>query len=120
MKWSGVPVSGSNFSFAPAFFATAAFALAQGEMSAPVKTSYGYHVIRLDAHHEAQVMAFDEVKGSLIEKARQSHADRVRREYLSSMTAEDVQMTKEALEEMVKRQFGEDYVDPMNADANSE
>lgn len=101
-------------------FEKAAFALADGEISAPVKTSYGYHIIRLDAHNEAQTMSFDEVKGQLIEKARKTHTDRVRRDYLSSMTAKDVKMTKEALEEMVKRQFGEDYIDAETVDANSE
>lgn len=43
-------------------FEEAAFDIAVGEVSAPVKTQFGYHLILVDAKHEPQSKSFDEVK----------------------------------------------------------
>jgi peptidyl-prolyl cis-trans isomerase C len=93
-------------------FEEAAFALDAGEISAPVETSYGYHIIRLDAHIPARKLSFDEVKQRLIDAERSKHEDRIRREYLSTLTSLDVEMTEQSLQELVTRLFGEDYIDP--------
>lgn len=90
-------------------FETVAFAMKKGEISGPVETTYGFHIIRLDAHIPPTRMEFDEVKERLIESERKRHEERVQTDYLNGLTALEVKMTKEALEEMVRRQFGEDY-----------
>jgi parvulin-like peptidyl-prolyl isomerase len=46
-------------------FESAAFALKEGEFSAPVKTQFGYHIIRRDAAQKERALAFDEVKERL-------------------------------------------------------
>ncbi|BBA34540.1 peptidyl-prolyl cis-trans isomerse D [Methylocaldum marinum] len=46
-------------------FADAAFALREGELSEPVKTSFGYHLIKVTEVFPAKVKSFDEVKGEL-------------------------------------------------------
>jgi len=46
-------------------FATAAFALKMGEVSAPVKTSFGYHLIKVTELVPASIKSFDEVKPEL-------------------------------------------------------
>ena len=89
-------------------FETAAFELQQGEISAPVKSEYGYHIIRLDAHIVAQKTSFDEVKLQLMERERNKHRERIRSDYLGSLTALNVEMTEAALEELVDRLFDED------------
>ncbi len=93
-------------------FEEAAFALEEGEISEPVKTTYGYHIIRLDAHIAAKNINYDEVKVRLIEQERAKHEDRVKEDYLGSLSALEFTMTEEALREMVVTQFGEDYADP--------
>ncbi len=101
-------------------FEDAAFALQTSEISEPVKTKYGFHIIRLDAHVAPEQMPFDEVKAQLIDRERKKHEERIKNDYLSKLTSEDVNMTKESLEEMVRRQFGEDYVDPQVIKGDSE
>ncbi len=93
-------------------FEVTAFALQPGEISAPVKTEYGYHIIRLDAYIPPQKLEFEDVKTQLIEKERKKHKDRVRRDYLEALTSLDVHMSEEQLGEMVSRQFGEKSIDP--------
>lgn len=46
-------------------FSKAAFALKDGEVSAPVRTQFGFHLIRKEGHQAAKVHPFDEVKDTL-------------------------------------------------------
>lgn len=48
-------------------FEQAAFALPVGQLSEPVKTQFGYHLIKVEAH---QTKAFDEVKGEIEKRMR--------------------------------------------------
>ena len=95
-----------------AAFEESAFSLKEGEISEPVKTEYGYHIIRLDGRTDPEQLSFEQVKPKLIENERKKHKDRVMGDYLNSLTSQEVIMTEEALLEMVKAQFGEDYLDP--------
>jgi len=92
-------------------FEDAAFAMEEGEISEPVQTRYGLHIIRLDAHLPAVPMTYEDVREQLVEAERTRHRERLRNTYLTELTNQPVEMTEEALEIMVKRQFGEDYHD---------
>ena len=46
-------------------FDKAAFSLKVGEISDPVKTTYGYHILQVLAHEQPQLKPFDEVKAQL-------------------------------------------------------
>jgi peptidyl-prolyl cis-trans isomerase D len=46
-------------------FSDAAFAMKEGEISSPVKSDFGWHVIRLTGIKAANVKSFDAVKGEL-------------------------------------------------------
>jgi len=53
-------------------FTNAAFALKQGELTEhPVKTQYGWHVIRLDERRQSSPPPFDQVKDDLRQRAAQ-------------------------------------------------
>jgi peptidyl-prolyl cis-trans isomerase C len=51
-------------------FANAAFALKEGQLSAPVKSQYGYHLIKLTGRRPAGFVPFEEMKEQI--KARLS------------------------------------------------
>jgi peptidyl-prolyl cis-trans isomerase C len=54
-------------------FGKAMSALKKGEMTdAPVKTNFGYHIIRLDDTREAEFPAFDDVKDQIKQRLEQS------------------------------------------------
>ena len=91
-------------------FEVAAFALEENEISEPVRTKYGFHIIRLDAHIPQEKRPFKEVREQLLEAERKRHNDRIRQNYLSGLTSQDVVLTEEALNELVKRLFGEDTI----------
>jgi parvulin-like peptidyl-prolyl isomerase len=93
-------------------FEKTAFALEAGEISEPVKTQFGYHIIRLDAHIEPRQLTFDEVKDQLMEREQARHEQRVQNDYLSSLSAVELEISEEALREMARRQFGEDVLAP--------
>jgi peptidyl-prolyl cis-trans isomerase C len=120
LKHSDDPsVSSNNGSFGGAKrgdmvkpFEDMAFSLEPGEISEPVKTQYGYHIIRLNTYHAPVVLPFERVKKQLIERQREEHDSRIEADYRDRLTSFDVDMTQENLEEMIRRQFGEDYVDP--------
>jgi peptidyl-prolyl cis-trans isomerase C len=93
-------------------FEDTAFTLDEGEISEPVKTQYGYHIIRLDAKIAPQQMSFEDVKERLIANQKKQHIDRIILNYLDGFASQDVEISQEALELLVDRLFGEDYVDP--------
>lgn len=97
-------------------FEDTAFTLDEGKISEPVRTEYGYHIIRLDAKIAPQQMSFEDVKERLIASQEKQHIDRIILNYLDGFAAHDVEIPQEALELLVDRLFGEDYVDPYTND----
>jgi peptidyl-prolyl cis-trans isomerase D len=58
-------------------FESALFAMKKGEISDPVKTAEGYHVIELRDVRPEKVRAFEEVKGDLAKQYLESERERV-------------------------------------------
>ena len=56
-------------------FEKSAFSLKPGETSDLVKTQYGFHIIQVEEHQQAQLQPFEQVKGQLILDARQRMAN---------------------------------------------
>jgi len=55
-------------------FSDALFAMSKGEIRGPVKTQFGYHIIRLDDIEEPHVRGFDEVRAELEPEFRREQA----------------------------------------------
>ena len=89
-------------------FEEAAFALQEpGQISAPVKTSYGYHFIRLNARTPAEPLPFEIVKPQLVEQHRQEYLAEYRKRYIIDQSSEAIDINEDAVEAMLKRYFGE-------------
>lgn len=57
-------------------FADAAFSMKVGEIRGPVKTQFGYHILRLDGIKEASVKTFEQAKSDLEAEYRRGEAER--------------------------------------------
>ena len=66
-------------------FADAAFKLKPGEISAPVKTKFGYHIIKVDEVKEASARPFAEVKANIRNKLMQEKKEQVFKEYVDGL-----------------------------------
>jgi peptidyl-prolyl cis-trans isomerase D len=56
-------------------FEQAAFALSVGQIAGPIKTQYGYHVIKLTAKTPARIKSLEEVKGEISASLSGTRAD---------------------------------------------
>ena len=89
-------------------FERTAFALeSPGDISQPVRTRYGYHIIRLNERSGQEQLEFDQVKEELVKQAGKKHKLLFRDTYMTRLTQDPVEIPEGALEMMVKRYFGE-------------
>jgi peptidyl-prolyl cis-trans isomerase D len=58
-------------------FADAAFSMKEGEIRGPVKTQFGYHILKLDGIQPAAVRTFEQSKGDLAAEYRRNEAERL-------------------------------------------
>ena len=57
-------------------FEEAAFSLELEKVSEPVKTQFGYHLIKVDAKNEAKTSEFADVKNQIIQKLIQENQEK--------------------------------------------
>ncbi|HET9049988.1 MAG TPA: peptidylprolyl isomerase [Chiayiivirga sp.] len=82
-------------------FTKAAMALQKpGDISAPVKSAFGYHVIRLQSITPEHQRTFDEVKDKLIAKLRKEQRDAAREAYLNTFKALPTQLNDETMKQL--------------------
>ena len=62
-------------------FEEALLKLKPGEISEPVKTRFGYHLILLEEHSPEHTKSFDEVKAALIQQAKNNAAHEIKVDY---------------------------------------
>ncbi|OUY07377.1 SurA N-terminal domain-containing protein [Acinetobacter populi] len=77
-------------------FDNAVLALKQGQTSAPVKTDFGYHVIRLDKIEGQQVPALAQVRDQLISDVKKSKLENVFQDAVNN--ANDLAVQSDSLE----------------------
>ena len=88
-------------------FEDTAFALKRiGEISKPVKTQFGYHIIRLDAKNPATIPSFEDVKDDLVAAQRKRYNTTTTTEFISNInTSAPLVIPDCAIEEMMERYF---------------
>lgn len=70
-------------------FSDAAFAMgAPGEISEPVKTQFGYHIIRLHEKQAAKLRPFDEVKAEIANELREKYVADYRQEQIGKIISD--------------------------------
>jgi len=72
--------------YAPEFARTAGELTAQEPISQPVKTKFGYHVLKLVAREEGKPQTFDEVKAKLIAGLREQYVSDQRTDFLNQLS----------------------------------
>lgn len=91
-------------------FEAAAFGLTQpGAMSEPVKTDYGYHIIRLNARSGGKPRNYETIHDEAVALAEKRYYQSYRDNYLRRVLSEPIVVPGEAVEIMAKRHFGEDF-----------
>jgi peptidyl-prolyl cis-trans isomerase D len=68
-------------------FEKAAFSLKIGEISDPVKTTYGYHILKVLAHDPAQLKLFNDVKAQLEAEYRKQRVNDLEQELTDKVQA---------------------------------
>jgi len=53
------------------------FSTPVGTVSEPIRTRFGYHLIKVEAHHERRQLSFDEVRDRIVEKLKAGKTDRL-------------------------------------------
>lgn len=88
-------------SFDPAFTAATLYALEKpGEVSEPVLSDFGYHVIRLESITPMRDRDFDEVKDEIVTGIRREHRRAARTTYVNDFTSQELKLNEETMTQL--------------------
>jgi peptidyl-prolyl cis-trans isomerase C len=77
-------------------FTSAAFAGEDGQVVGPVKTTYGYHIIKVVEHKTGQTMSFDDVelrvRNDMMQDVREEYVNKLRKQ--AKITVQDTALDK--------------------------
>ena len=79
-------------------FDKAVFQMEVGKVSEPVKTQFGYHIIKVNEKNEEKKLTFDQVKGQIENKIRKQKEQKL---YMDTMgkLSEKYKVEKHSVEE---------------------
>ena len=87
-------------------FEDAAFSMKEaGEISRPVKTQFGYHIILFKNYFPAKQLSFEEVKSRLVDELSQAHLNSLRQQKLAEPSnAPGMQVNTDAIDALVTKE----------------
>jgi parvulin-like peptidyl-prolyl isomerase len=89
-------------------FEDASFAMeTEGEISEPVETAYGYHIIRFNKRYPPRLKKYEDVKADAMTMARKGYLEDYRTRYIRKLVDAPIELPDGAVEAMAKRHFGE-------------
>jgi len=89
-------------------FADAAFAMQVGEISEPVKTVFGYHLIKLNKKVPAGYKSFDEVKAGIIDGLKKKNWEARRADFYQKLKKENkMHIDEKALDAYIAKKLKE-------------
>ncbi len=89
-------------------FSDVAFNLKKGEISQPVKTEFGYHLIKLNQHYPAGIKSFEEAKPVIIGKIRSDFITNRRDEYFEKMIKDNkMQFNDKEIDQYLEKKLKE-------------
>ena len=84
-------------------FEEAAFALKEGEISEPVKTPFGYHLIRVEKKKEGHLPAYEEIRDKLMEEARKEARKTILNDFWLGIRDDNkVKLNEEAIQQFLE------------------
>jgi peptidyl-prolyl cis-trans isomerase C len=85
-------------------FSDAAFELATpGQRTAPVRSSYGYHIIELVEKSPERARTFEEVREDMIREIKAAHAEKTVRDYVDVINSRPIDANEEVLRDLADR-----------------
>lgn len=89
--------------FVPEFEAAAEELTEPGQVTEPVRSQFGYHLIELVSRQESYVADFQSVRHNLVEAVRQDYINQVRETHRRQLTAQPEQGNEELLRSLPAR-----------------
>ena len=82
-------------------FTEAVYALKKiGDISPPVRTPFGYHVIRLDSDVPESLRSFEEVKQEIVEEIQIQQRSAARQAYIEKFTSQPLEFNDEVMQKL--------------------
>jgi len=95
--------SNETSAYDPAFFASSFLLKKPGDTTQPVRTQFGYHLIRLISREQGRVTEFEEVKDRLVEDLAAKWEERTRKELFEKYRAFATNVDQDAVEKLRDR-----------------
>lgn len=86
----GIVKDATSSKLVPPFAKAAGELLVPGSISPIVKTSYGYHILKLIENIPARQRTFDEVKAEILERLDKQYIARQRTDFLNKLSSQDM------------------------------
>jgi len=74
-----------------------------GQVSEPVRSDFGWHVLRLDAKNEARQLDWEEARDEALQAARVRHMERARERLVQRLRADQLVVDPEAVQALLDR-----------------